>query len=55
MTGGETYLVECFCQDERRRKIVNIDLFNFNQDQAWKVAQKGSPVSQKQGRSEGCW
>lgn len=33
MIEGGTYLVERFCQDEQRRKTVNIDLFHFNQDQ----------------------
>lgn len=33
MIEGETYLAECFCQDEQRRKIVNIDLSHFNEDQ----------------------
>lgn len=60
MIEGGTYLVECFCQDEQRRKIVNIDLFHFNQDQCeqqrlWEASQKGSPVSQQRGRSERCW
>lgn len=48
MIERETYLDESFCQDEQRRKIVNIDLFHFNRDQ-WEQQRLGKRLRRALG------